>query len=992
MSQLSWTESLKVNDLTAQIDQGFGVLNTEGKIQYVNDQFAEMLGYSSEELSGVSYHSLFKMDGNDFVLDEYIREKEITLLTKNREDASAKLTVKSLDDETHKWYILLTKIDYGDYRLSSDFLKALDSASPRRMVVGQDLLIQYVSAPMMGTDPEEFIGRSALEGINAEFRDGFRDAIDAVFEVGASGSIEITQDIPGEPAREFVLRISPIHQQDRVIAVVITSIDITERVFAEQALRKEESKYRTILEQSLVGIAILPAGNMNIQFANAQLANILGYSIDELQSMNRDELTNLLHIDDIELFQDYLRAAYRGQPRNDFIEARLLSKDTSQIWIELSAGRIEYQGLPAIQVSMVNITKRREMEDGLRESEVRGRTLLQSLHDLVIVHDENDRYSEIYTGNPEIIYTALGDYIGRPILEVLSEDVASTYLNCVQRVRRTRQMESMDYALIIGDERRWFSANMSPHEDDKSVVVVVGDIKVRYVAQEALERERRAFQSIANAVVETSDTSDLSRNILKGLTETLGFDFGTLRLYDEKENVLRPTAIVGMDPSLLSSEVPCHFDEPPRHLVSLVAVTKEKIIAPDVSSHKSCLLFNERLEALNVKSIVVWPILHEMGTISGVFSIGSYRSTAILESTRTFFDALAGILNTIIERKKTEQALETSERRHRMLIESITDTVIVLSGDGKVSEFYSQTPLVQDLSIDDHLGKSLPEIFFPTVVKKISELVRDTLENNVISTFEYPMSGKWFSAKLSPHEDGQRVVMVLRDVSDLKHAEEEASQAHGVAMLYQDITGHDFRNLLQAIMIASDLLYSDETNQSKMSLIHHVTEAVKEASELITSVQSTAALLSTPLEKTSLDFTLKSCMQMFHEEHKEVDVDSNLEVSNAIINADRFLCLMFMNVFSNAVKHNNHTAQKIWTRLTESGDGYEITISDNGPGIKDSLKRNLLSPERRSGGVGILQCIQIANKYGGAFEIHDRISGSPEMGAKFRVWLPKTLA
>jgi len=341
------------------------------------------------------------------------------------------------------------------------------------------------------------------------------------------------------------------------------------------------------------------------------------------------------------------------------------------------------------------------------------------------------------------------------------------------------------------------------------------------------------------------------------------------------------------------------------------------------------------------------------------------------------------------QRRVAEEALRESERNHRMLIESITDTVIVLTAEGKMSEFYSQTPVVQDLGIKEHIGKSIPEIFVPAIVKKITELVRATLDSNLTMTFEYPMNGKWFSAKINSHEDGQRAVMVLRDVSDLKLAEEEARQSHDIAMLYQDITGHDIRNLLQAIMIASDLLYSDETDQSKMTLLHHVTESVKEASDLITSVQSTAALLSTPLEKTSLDFTLKSCVEIFHEEHKEIEVDNSLSISDAIVNADRFLCLMIMNVFSNAVKHNDNKEQKIWTRLAESGEGYEITISDNGPGIKDSLKKSLLSPERRSGGVGILQCVQIANKYGGAFEIHDRVTGSPEKGAKFRFWLPK---
>lgn len=404
---------------------------------------------------------------------------------------------------------------------------------------------------------------------------------------------------------------------------------------------------------------------------------------------------------------------------------------------------------------------------------------------------------------------------------------------------------------------------------------------------------------------------------------------------------------------------------------------------------------NDAMDVIRKKGIDL-PFIIVSGNISDETAVEMMKAGAHDYLTKNNLSRLVPALEREIveaehrhQRRVAEEALRESERKHRMLIESISDTVIVLTAEGKVSEFYSQTPIVQDLSIEEHIGKSLPEIFVPSIVKKISELVQATLENNLTTTFEYPMNGRWFSAKLNSHEDGQRAVMVLRDVSDLKQAEEEARQAHDVAMLYQDITGHDIRNLLQAIMIASDLLYSDETDQSKMTLLHHVTESVKEASDLITSVQSTATLLSTPLEKTSLDFTLKSCVEMFNEEYKDVEVDSNLIVSDAIVNADRFLCHMIMNVLSNAAKHNDNKEQKIWTRLAESGEGYEITIADNGPGIKDSLKKNLLSPERRSGGVGILQCVQIANKYGGAFEIHDRVIGSPEKGAKFRLWLPK---
>ena len=393
------------------------------------------------------------------------------------------------------------------------------------------------------------------------------------------------------------------------------------------------------------------------------------------------------------------------------------------------------------------------------------------------------------------------------------------------------------------------------------------------------------------------------------------------------------------------------------------------------------------------------PFIIVSGTISDEIAVEMMKAGAHDYLTKKNLSRLVPALEREIEeaknrheRQAAEEALRDSERRHRMLIESLNDTVIVFDAEGRVSEFYSKTPVVRDLSIEGHLDKSIPEIFIPSIEKKITELVHATLNNEITTSFEYPMNGRWFSAKLSPHEDGERAVMVLRDVSDLKQAEEEARQAHGVAMLYQDITGHDIRNLLQVILIASDLLMSDETDQSKLTLIHHVTNAVNDTSELISSVQSTATLLSTPLERTSLDFTLKSCIQTFKNNHNDVDFESSVRTTNAVINADKFLCNMLMNVFSNAVKHNNSNEKKIWTNLRESGEGYELTIADNGPGISDSMKKSLTNPERRSGGVGILQCIQIASKYGGSFEIQDRVSGSPEQGTKFRVWIPKAHA
>jgi PAS domain S-box-containing protein len=341
------------------------------------------------------------------------------------------------------------------------------------------------------------------------------------------------------------------------------------------------------------------------------------------------------------------------------------------------------------------------------------------------------------------------------------------------------------------------------------------------------------------------------------------------------------------------------------------------------------------------------------------------------------------------KRRETEERLRESEKRHRMLVDSIMDAVLVLAPDGIISEFYSQFPLVDGLPISEYAEKNICSLLPATTADKIMQLAKTTIGTSVTTTLEYPLNGRWHSAKISPHEDGKRAVMVSRDVTELKEAEELARQSHAVAMLYQDITGHDIRNLLQEIILASDLLYENEPDPSKRSLIQHVTQAVNDASDIITTVQATAALVTTPLEKTSLDFVLKSCIKSFNDEHQNVEIVSSFDVSPAIVNADQYLCHMVLNLLSNAVKHNESSEKTVWTHLSKSNGGYELTIADNGPGIKDSLKKNLVDPERRSGGVGILQCIQIAGKYGGTLDILDRVDGDWSQGAKIRVWLPK---
>jgi signal transduction histidine kinase len=349
-----------------------------------------------------------------------------------------------------------------------------------------------------------------------------------------------------------------------------------------------------------------------------------------------------------------------------------------------------------------------------------------------------------------------------------------------------------------------------------------------------------------------------------------------------------------------------------------------------------------------------------------------------------------------------------------LLIEDSEDDAILLE---RVLRKDGLKPELKRISTSDEMKQSLdegswdailcdymmPEFSIPDAMKEVAKRGLDLpfiiVSGTISDEIAVQMMKSGAHDYLTKHNLSRLVPAIEREIEEAdqrrkrRSAEEDLRTAHNVALLYQDITGHDIRNYLQAILIASDLLSVDETDSYKLSLIEHITESVMQCSELIRSVQTTASLLSTPLEKTSIDFTLKSCIESFKKDFKQVTIDSRIESKKAVTRADKFLRHLIMNVLSNAEKHNDSDEKHIWlylgVSLGESGVGYELTIADNGPGITDDHKKNLMDPARRAGGVGILQCIQIAKKYRGTFEIQDRVEGDSSQGAKFRLWLPR---
>lgn len=169
--------------------------------------------------------------------------------------------------------------------------------------------------------------------------------------------------------------------------------DITERREVEEKLRNSEEKYRTLVEQSLQGIIIVQDLPPRIIFANPGLAEISGYSVEELQSFSPENTRILIHPDDRNLFFSRYEARLKGKSPPSNYELRIIRKNGEVRWLELYSTRIVYHRNPAVQAVFVDITKRKEAEHQLkqfnlelerriRERSVRIETLLNARQEL----------------------------------------------------------------------------------------------------------------------------------------------------------------------------------------------------------------------------------------------------------------------------------------------------------------------------------------------------------------------------------------------------------------------------------------------------------------------------------------------------------------------------------------------------------------------------------------------------------------------------------
>ncbi len=190
------------------------------------------------------------------------------------------------------------------------------------------------------------------------------------------------------------------HVEERATDLIKTNKQMTreieERQRAEEGLRESDEKYRTILENIEEGyFEVDLAGNFT--YVNDSLCRIAAYNRDELIGMNnRDYATPETAK---KMYQVFSKTYQTGEPAR-IVDYDIFRKDGSTRTLELSASLLANSaGEPVGFRGVVrDVTKRKQAEEALRESEERYRSLFKNNHTVMLLIDPET--ADIVDANP----------------------------------------------------------------------------------------------------------------------------------------------------------------------------------------------------------------------------------------------------------------------------------------------------------------------------------------------------------------------------------------------------------------------------------------------------------------------------------------------------------------------------------------------------------------------------------------------------------------
>jgi two-component system sensor histidine kinase/response regulator len=341
----------------------------------------------------------------------------------------------------------------------------------------------------------------------------------------------------------------------RPIRFVGSSVDITDRRRAEEALRESEERFRGTFENAAVGIAHADFEGRWLR-VNQKYCEIVGYSREELLQRTFQDIT---HPDDLATNLEMWAALLRGESPNFSLEKRNLRKDGSPVWVEVFTSlQRDAAGEPAYAITIVqDISERKRLEEALRASEERFRGTFENAAVGIAHADPAGRFLRVNEKFCSIVGHSREELLRRTYQDITHPDDLAASVDATAALFRG---ESPNFGLEKRFVRKdgslvWAQVFVSLQRDAAGApaydIGIIHDITERKRLEEALRASEERYRFLIRSIPQKIFTADANGDVdylNQQWTEFAGLSFDQLKGWgwtqiihpeDVEENVRR---------------------------------------------------------------------------------------------------------------------------------------------------------------------------------------------------------------------------------------------------------------------------------------------------------------------------------------------------------------------------------------------------------------------------------------------------------------------
>ena len=538
-----------------------------------------------------------------------------------------------------------------------------------------------------------------------------------------------------------------------------------------------EVKFRTLVEQSIVGIYIIQ--DDQFVYVNPRMAEIFGWSEEEMTSRT---LYDFIVPEDHALVRENIRKQTSGKVQNIHYYLRMLHQSGAVLQVEIHGNQTDYNGRPAVMGMLVDITGRKQAEECLASQYALLRAIINSSGDVIV-----------FSLDAQYCYTAFNDKHRLEMKKVWSIDVqiGMNMLDCMNIPEfRALAKQSMDRALrgesFLEEQYQanvniYYEFNWNPVMQGKDVVgvaVFTRDITGRKQTEEALRESESKYRLLID---NASESIVVAQDGLLKFVNPAALDL--LGGYSEQEVINRP------------------FPE---------------FIHPD---DRNMVVENYRRRmAKDAEQLA--PYAFRVVTHDGIVKWVEINATLIEWQGKP---ATLNFLAEITERKQAEEETQRERAFFDRLVETAPEGIAISDTQGRVLRVNAEFVRMFGYGVDEVVGQCLDDLVAPPARQEEaraltasatqgSEILLETVRHKKDGTL---VDVSLISAPILVAGKQEAVYAIYRDITGRKQAEQKLEEM----ATHDPLTGLPNRRLLlDRFTIAAALAHRNKDRIAVMSL------------------------------------------------------------------------------------------------------------------------------------------------------------------------------